>query len=110
MLALGRALSGNAKLLLADEVSLGLAPMLVDRLLTAVRASADRGVGVLLVEQQIRQALGVADFAYVLRRGLIVLEGPAADLRDDIAAISKHYLGDADLVSSPDSANTKPSG
>ena len=69
-------------MLLADELSLGLAPMVVERLLAAVRAAADQGVAVILVEQHVRQALAVADRVHVLRRGRVVMSGDAADLRD----------------------------
>lgn len=92
MLTLARALAGHARLLLADELSLGLAPIVVGRLLRTVRAAADRGMGVLLVEQQIRNALAVADRAYVLRRGRVVLAGPAAELRGRIDEIEASYL------------------
>jgi branched-chain amino acid transport system ATP-binding protein len=92
ILTLARALAGHTRLLLADELSLGLAPIIVGRLLRAVRAAADRGMGVLLVEQQIRNALAVADRAYVLRRGRVALEGPAAELRGRIGEIEASYL------------------
>ena len=95
MLTLARALCGSTRILLADELSLGLAPLVVERLLAAVRAAADRGVGVLLVEQQIRNALEVADRAYVLNRGRIVLEGTADELRSRGADIESFYLADA---------------
>jgi branched-chain amino acid transport system ATP-binding protein len=92
MLTLARALAGEPKLLLADELSLGLAPLIVERLLTAVEAAATRGVGVLLVEQHVRSALSVADRAYVLRRGTIVMQGEAADMRNRIGEIEDSYL------------------
>ncbi len=95
MLALGRVLAGRPTVLLADELSLGLAPMVVERLLTAVRAAADSGVGVVLVEQHIRQALTVADQVHVLRRGRVVMSGAVADLRDDAEGIAAHYLSAA---------------
>jgi branched-chain amino acid transport system ATP-binding protein len=76
MLALGRALARRPKLLLADELSLGLAPLVVERLLRAVREAADEdGVGVLLVEQHVHQALRFGDRIYALRRGSVVLSG-----------------------------------
>src|SRR4051794_7958179 len=75
MLALGRALGRQPCLLLADELSLGLAPLIVDRLLTAVRSAADQGVGVLLVEQHVRRVLDVADGVYMMRRGRIEIAG-----------------------------------
>ena len=83
MLALGRVLAAEPRVLLADELSLGLAPMVVERLLAAVRAAADSGVAVVLVEQHVRQALAVADRVHVLRRGRVVLSGDAAELRGD---------------------------
>ena len=92
MLALARVLAGKPRVLLADELSLGLAPLMVSRLLRAVRAAADDGVAVVLVEQHVRQALAVADTVHVLRRGHVVLSGPAAELRDDPDALTQHYL------------------
>jgi branched-chain amino acid transport system ATP-binding protein len=92
MLALGRALGPDCKVLLADELSLGLAPVAVDRLLTAVRATASRGVGVVLVEQNLERALRIADRAYVLQRGRIVIEGTAAEIRARRAEVQSSYL------------------
>jgi branched-chain amino acid transport system ATP-binding protein len=92
MLALGRVLAGNPRVLLADELSLGLAPLIVQRLLGVLRQAADRGVAVVLVEQHVRHALEIADHAYVLRRGRIVLEGPASELRGSADEIAQHYL------------------
>ncbi len=92
MLALGRALASNPKVLLADELSLGLAPMLVTRLLTAVREAADRGVAVLIVEQHATQALQIADRVYVLRRGRIEIAGTAAEVRGRIGEVEQAYL------------------
>jgi branched-chain amino acid transport system ATP-binding protein len=81
MLTLARALSREPVLLLADELSLGLAPLVVARLLKAVRAAADeRGVGVLLVEQHVKQALRVADRVLVMRGGRIVLSGKSSEV------------------------------
>ena len=80
-------------MLLADELSLGLAPLVVANLLQAVReAATDRGVGVLLVEQHVRQALGVADRAYVMERGKIVLSGTADEVRGQLDRIEAAYL------------------
>lgn len=81
MLTLARALARDPKVLLADELSLGLAPLVVTRLLSAVRAAADElRVGVILVEQHVKQALKVADRLYVMRRGEIVLSGTVAEV------------------------------
>lgn len=95
MLALGRILAGEPRVLLADELSLGLAPMVVARLLEALRSAADGGVAVVLVEQHVEQALAIADHGCVLRRGRAVLSGAAADLRRDVDEISSHYLAGA---------------
>jgi ABC-type branched-subunit amino acid transport system ATPase component len=92
MLTLGRALSRTPKVLLADELSLGLAPLIVTRLLATLREAADRGCGVLLVEQHVRQALHVADRAYVMRRGVIELSGTASELLARIDDIEAQYL------------------
>lgn len=92
ILTLARALASEPRLLLADELSLGLAPKVVDRLLAAVKQAAARGVGVLLVEQHVRSALAVADRAYVLRRGEVVMEGTAADLISRSEEVQASYL------------------
>jgi branched-chain amino acid transport system ATP-binding protein len=87
MLSLARALGRSPKLLLADELSMGLAPLVVTRLLDAVRAVADNDrVGVLLVEQHVQQALRVADRVYVLRRGSILMSGTADEVRPKLHA------------------------
>ena len=96
MLALGRALCRRPSVLLADELSLGLAPMVVNRLLAAVRAAADSGVGVLLVEQHIHKALAIADRVYILRRGEVELEGDAAVVRTRIDEIQRLYFTNVD--------------
>jgi branched-chain amino acid transport system ATP-binding protein len=92
MLALGRALASGSAALVADELSLGLAPMIVTRLLDSVRAAADRGLAVLLVEQHVRQAIAMADRGYVLSRGRIVLEGTCNELSRQITEIESTYL------------------
>jgi branched-chain amino acid transport system ATP-binding protein len=92
MLTLARAISRRPRLLLADELSLGLAPLAVDRLLRAVRQAADTGLGVLLVEQHVRKVLGFADRGYVIRRGRVVIQGPAAELRARLHEIESTYL------------------
>ena len=92
ILTLARALATDPQVLLADELSLGLAPMVVTRLLQAVRAAAQRGVGVLLVEQHARQALSVADRVYVLQRGRVALQGTAAEILDRLDEVEQTYL------------------
>jgi ABC-type branched-subunit amino acid transport system ATPase component len=92
MLTLARVLSRRPKLLLADELSLGLAPLVVDRLLQAVRQAADSGLGVLLVEQHVRKVLRFADRGYVIRRGRIVLQGTSTELSGQLAEIESTYL------------------
>jgi branched-chain amino acid transport system ATP-binding protein len=93
MLSLARALGRNPKVLLADELSLGLAPIIVTNLLAAVRAAADeRGVGVLLVEQHVGQALKIADRVYVMERGRIVLSGTAEEAAGQIDRIEAAYI------------------
>jgi branched-chain amino acid transport system ATP-binding protein len=92
MLALARCLARQCRLLLVDELSLGLAPLVVDRLLRAVRAAADEGTAVLLVEQHIHKALSVADRVLVMARGTIALEGDARDLGDRLDDIQDAYL------------------
>jgi ABC-type branched-subunit amino acid transport system ATPase component len=93
MLALARCLARQCRVLLVDELSLGLAPMVVDRLLRAVRAAADDdGIAVLLVEQHIHKALQVADRVLVMTRGTIALEGKASDLVARLDDIQDAYL------------------
>ena len=80
-------------LLLADELSMGLAPLVVKRLLEAVRQAADeRGTAVLLVEQHVRKALLYADRVYVMRRGRIELSGSADEIRGRLDEVEQHYL------------------
>jgi ABC-type branched-subunit amino acid transport system ATPase component len=95
MLALARALSRRPKVLLADELSFGLGPLVVERLLRAVRQGADDGIGVLLVEQHIHRALEIADRAYLLRRGQVELAGTAAELFGRVGEIQELYLATA---------------
>jgi branched-chain amino acid transport system ATP-binding protein len=96
MLTLGRALARHPKILLADELSLGLAPLVVDRLLKAVQTAAkERGTAVLLVEQHARKALQFADRVYVMRRGRIMMSTTAADARARISEIEDSYLTSA---------------
>ncbi|MEY2642243.1 MAG: hypothetical protein RLZZ368_890 [Actinomycetota bacterium] len=94
MLAMARALTVSPKLLMVDEMSLGLAPIIVERLLPILRQIADEtGAGVLLVEQHVHMALQVADRAYVLSHGELAMEGDAATLRNDRSLIEASYLG-----------------
>jgi branched-chain amino acid transport system ATP-binding protein len=96
MLSLGRALATRPKALLADEISLGLAPIIVDRLFSAIRqASASSGMGVLLVEQQPRRALAVADRWYLLQNGELAGDGPASDT----TLLNESYLPSASASS-----------
>ena len=92
ILTFARALSRSPKVLLADELSLGLAPLVVERLGRAIRAAAAQGIGVLLVEQQARTALDLCDRAYLLRQGAVVLEGTTAELAHRIDEIEIGYL------------------
>ena len=92
MLSLARALCRTPKLLLADELSLGLAPLVVDRLLRAVREAADQGLGALLVEQHVHKVLDIADRVYVLRRGRVEMTGTPEELRGNLDAIESSYL------------------
>jgi branched-chain amino acid transport system ATP-binding protein len=93
MLTLARALAGDFKVLMLDEISLGLAPIIVRRLLEVIRAAAsEKQVGVLLVEQHVSAALAFSDRALVLRRGEVVLEGESGELRQDLDGIAKAYL------------------
>ena len=92
MLAVARALMAKPRLLLLDEPSMGLAPVLVDLIFDTIKRIREQGTTVLLVEQNALAALGVADRAYVLESGLLKLTGPAADLAKD-PEIVRAYLG-----------------
>ena len=92
MLAIGRALMARPNLLLLDEPSMGLAPMLAEQILANVAALKSRGLTVLLVEQRAHAALAIADRAYVLETGRITLSGNSAALRED-ARVREAYLG-----------------
>jgi branched-chain amino acid transport system ATP-binding protein len=93
MLAIGRALMARPRLLMLDEPSLGLAPRLVDSLLTLVRELCDGDMTVLLVEQNVARALALADDAYVMERGRIVHHGPAGAVRE-APQVRAAYLGE----------------
>ena len=92
MLAIGRALMGRPELLLLDEPSMGIAPLIVREIFNVVKQLNESGTTVLLVEQNARAALKVAHHSYVLERGEIVLEGLAAELLDN-PKVKAHYLG-----------------
>jgi len=91
MLALARALMMRPRLLMLDEISMGLAPLIVNQLFDAVRRLAQRGVTILLVEQYVEAALELADYAYVLDKGRVVDVGESSDLRE--AGLASTYMG-----------------
>ena len=93
MLAMGRALMSKPKIILMDEPSMGLSPILVNEIFDIIRSVSESGTTVLLVEQNAKKALSIADRAYVLETGKIVLEGNAKDLLED-DSIKKAYLGE----------------
>ena len=92
MVAMGRALMSRPRLLLMDEPSMGLAPILVERSFEIIKQVNDAGVGMLVVEQNANVSLSIADRGYVLSTGRVVLEGAAADLLED-EDLRKAYLG-----------------
>ena len=92
MLALGRALMSEPQLLMLDEPSLGLAPAVVEALYDTLAELHRQGLTLLLAEQSIPLALGIADYAYVLQTGRIALKGPAAELEQN-AQVREIYLG-----------------
>jgi len=92
MLALGRALMAKPRLLMLDEPSLGLAPLVVREIFSIIAALKAAGVSILLVEQNARAALQVSDYGYVLETGDLVLEGPSADLAVNPQVMAT-YLG-----------------
>jgi branched-chain amino acid transport system ATP-binding protein len=94
MLAIGRALMSRPKLLMCDEPSLGLAPLVVKNIFKVIQQINQSGVGVLLVEQNVRAALGLANTAYVIENGRVAGHGPAKNLLDDERVINA-YLGTA---------------
>ncbi len=93
MLAMGRALMSRPKIILMDEPSMGLSPIMVNEIFDIIRSVSESGTTVLLVEQNAKKALSIADRAYVLETGNIVLEGNAKDLLED-DSIKKAYLGE----------------
>lgn len=92
MLSLARAVVGECRVLLADELSLGLAPQAVERLFGGVRVAAERGTAVILVEQQLDRALKVADRAYIFRQGRIVMDGTTRDIAQRREEVEASYL------------------
>lgn len=97
MLAMGRALMAEPRVLMLDEPSLGLAPRIVADILALVARLRDTGIGVLLVEQNARAALAIADYGYVMETGTVTLHGPASRLAADPRVIES-YLGTAQAV------------
>lgn len=92
MVAIGRALMADPKMVMLDEPSLGLAPTLVETTFETIVTIKEAGLGVLLVEQNAGEALEISDRAYVMEQGSIVLSGPAAEVKDD-AGVREAYLG-----------------
>jgi len=93
MLVIGRGLMAHPKMMLLDEPSLGLAPLLVQEIFEEIKKmSAQEGIAIVLVEQNARVALKIADFAYVMENGRVVLDGPAAQLAEN-EDIKEFYLG-----------------
>ena len=93
MLAMGRALMSHPKLLMLDEPSMGLSPIFVNEIFDIIKEVSESGTTVLLVEQNAKKALSIADRAYVLETGRITLEGKASDLLHD-ESVQKAYLGE----------------
>jgi branched-chain amino acid transport system ATP-binding protein len=99
MLALGRALAANPRVLLLDEVSMGLAPIVVDGLMEAVARAATEGAAVLLVEQRARRALSVAHRGYFMSHGRITTSGSSAELTEYLSVSHDAYFGAAATTS-----------
>jgi branched-chain amino acid transport system ATP-binding protein len=92
MVAIGRGMMARPKLLMVDELSLGLAPKVVDRLIDVIQQINREGTALLLVEQDVLVALDVANRAYVLENGRVALSGAAGDVKDD-PGVRRAYLG-----------------
>ena len=92
MVAIGRGLMSNPKLLILDEPSLGLSPLLVEQMFDLIKRINQKGLTILLVEQNVIQSLAIADRAYVIEEGAIAISGNAADLQDN-SELKKSYLG-----------------
>jgi branched-chain amino acid transport system ATP-binding protein len=92
MLALGRGLMSNPRLMLLDEMSLGLAPIIIGKVYEALKAIRKKGITILFVEQNVRRSLEEADRAYIMEVGRVVLSGNVADLREEVE-IKKAYFG-----------------
>ena len=92
MLATGRALMTNPKILLMDEPSMGLSPLLVSEIFSIIKELQKAGITILLVEQNAKMALSIADRAYVLENGKITISGQAAEMLND-ERVKKAYLG-----------------
>ena len=92
MLAIGRGMMGEPRLLILDEPSLGLSPLLVEEMFALIRRLHAEGLSIMLVEQNVAQSLDIADRAYVLENGTIALSGPAAQVRED-PELKRAYLG-----------------
>jgi branched-chain amino acid transport system ATP-binding protein len=104
MLVMARALLARPRLLMVDELSMGLAPIIVGQLLPALRRAADElGIGVLLVEQHVHHALGIADQAYVMTHGELQISGAASTILSQLDSLEASYLGHSE---SPAAATT----
>jgi len=107
MVALGRALMAQPRILMLDEPSIGLAPRIVQQILAAIATLKARGLTAILVEQNAHLALGIADRAYVLEAGEIVLSGSASALRTD-PRVTEVYLGGGNRYAETDPSNDRP--
>ena len=107
MVVLGRAVLRRPRVLMIDELSLGLAPTVIDRMIQAVQQMADSGIGVLLVEQFADRALAVGDTAVVMARGEVVLRGTASQIQREPDRLRDAYLGEASTVSPADGVRSE---